>query len=167
MRAADDRRGAAPGGLRQGICAGGGAVRPRAGQDPGLPHQPRGVPGGGPGQAGHPGPRLRRPGPGGRAGRLHRPGRGGITGRAGPAGAGYGPGRPEIPAKLLPGLGAAGPHHHRGAGGGHLLVRPLPPHHLLHPLERRRNRGPCRQARVLPLPEAAKRGLRREGKGPA
>ena len=26
-----------------------------------------------------------------------------------------------------------GPHHHRAAGGGHLLVRPLPPHHLLHP----------------------------------
>ena len=33
----------------------------------------------------------------------------------------------------LPGRGEAGPHPHRGAGGGHLLVRPLPPHHLLHP----------------------------------
>ena len=39
----------------------------------------------------------------------------------------------EIPPGLLPGPGEAGPHHHRGAGGGHLLVRPLPPHHLLHP----------------------------------
>ena len=38
-----------------------------------------------------------------------------------------------LQAYFLPGPGEAGPHHHRGAGGGHLLVRPLPPHHLLHP----------------------------------
>ncbi len=36
-------------------------------------------------------------------------------------------------AGLFPGRGGAGPHHHRGPGGGYLLVRPLPPHHLLHP----------------------------------
>ena len=34
---------------------------------------------------------------------------------------------------LLPGRGAPGPHPDGDPGGGHLLVRPLPPHHLLHP----------------------------------
>ena len=32
--------------------------------------------------------------------------------------------------------GAAGPHHHRAARDRHLLVRSLPPHHLLHPHRR-------------------------------
>ncbi len=48
-------------------------------------------------------------------------------------------GRLEISASLFPGRGAPGPHHHRNSGGGHLLVRPLPPHHLLHPLGQHRH----------------------------
>jgi hypothetical protein len=42
--------------------------------------------------------------------------------------------RPEV----LPGLvcrGGPGPHHHGAADHRHLLVRPLPPHHLLHHLD--------------------------------
>ena len=46
--------------LRQGLPAGGGAEPGGAGEDPRLPHQPRGEPGGLPGEAGDPGPDLRR-----------------------------------------------------------------------------------------------------------
>ncbi len=38
-----------------------------------------------------------------------------------------------VPPGILPGHGAPGPHPDGDPGGGHLLVRPLPPHHVLHP----------------------------------
>ena len=66
----------------------------------------------------------------------------GLKGLLDSLGPGHGPGRPEVPPGLLPGRGAPGPHPHRGAGGGHLLVRPLPPHHLLHPPGRGGHRRP-------------------------
>ena len=69
-------------------------------------------------------------------------------------------GRPEIPPGLLPGRRGPGPHHHRGPGGGHLLVRPLPPHHLLHPPGGHLHRGPGHRGRLPAVPGRPGGGLR-------
>ena len=47
---------------------------------------------------------------------------------------GHGSGRRHSAARPTSGMTEhRGPHHHRGADDRHLLVRPLPPHHLLPP----------------------------------
>ena len=95
--------------------------------------KPRGVPGGVFGPAGAAGGRDRRPGRRGNGHGLHCPGPGGPGYPAGAAGSRHGPGGPVVPPGILPGHGAPGPHPDGDPGGGHLLVRPLPPHHVLHP----------------------------------
>ena len=141
---ADDPGGAAHGPHRQGLSA----VRPPDGGGRGggkaVRHQPGGVPGGLAGPAGEPGGGGRRPVGRGDGHGLHRPGPGGPGGPAGAAGPGHGPGGPDLPPGVFPGHGASGPHPDGGAGGGHLLVRPLPPHHLLHPPGRYPDRRPER-----------------------
>ena len=61
--------------------------------------------------------------------RLPGPGRGGPCRHGGRLWPGHGPGRFALLPGLLP-IRGPGPHHHRTAGDRHLLVRPLPPHHL-------------------------------------
>ena len=106
-----------------------------AGADQALCHQPGGEPGGRPwSQPETLAMDYAQPDHRGDAGGLHRPGRRRAWRSCwSPLGLAMDLDDLTLLPGLFPGRGAAGPHHHRDPDDGHLLVRPLPPHHLLHP----------------------------------
>ncbi len=72
---------------------------------------------------------------GGDGGGLPRFGRGGLDGVHRRARSGHGRGRHRVLPALLR-RGGAQPHHHRDQDDRHVLVRPLPPHHVRHGVAR-------------------------------
>ena len=72
---------------------------------------------------------------------LYGPGRGGSCGLCARLRSGHGRGRHRLLPGLFPRRGEARPHHHRDPHDRHLLVGPLPPHHLPY-RDRRRGHRP-------------------------
>ena len=161
------QRGASPGVRRHGLRP----VRRSDGdgppEDPGLRHQPCGGPGGRSRQASDAPADLRDPHGSGYADRIYLRRSGSAAGLSGAVRSGHGHRRPEVLPELFQNGRGPGSHRHRAEGGGHLLVRPLPPHHLLHPHRQRRAGGSRRSGRLCGIPRLPGGGLRGEGRDPA
>ena len=132
---------------RPGLLSGRRPFRSRRGRHQALSDQPRRIARGLARPCRHPHRQAARPRPGRSARRLQRARRG----RPAPL-----PFRPRarhglrrhclLPAVLQ--KRTARPHDHRNQDDRHLLVGPLPPHHLRHPPHRRRNRRRNRAGRL-------------------